>query len=184
MSVRIESSSTPISDTMREQIVAVYQAAFHAPPYNEPPEATTAFGERLARHSFHSGFRYWSATDTQTQHLVAFAYGYLTAPGQWWHDTVVQSLEHAQVDRWFTNAFELVELAVVPPWQAQGIGSQLHHAIVGAVEQQSIIASTLQNENPAVQFYLRHGWTIIQNNFLYPGSLQPSVILGYRTQKR
>lgn len=168
----------PPSDVV-DQLRAVYQAVFTRPPWNEPAAAVDAFPKRIAHHAQHTGFRCWGATVAETNRLAGFAYGYQTAPNQWWHDTVTADLPPDIIQRWFSNAFELVELAVHPDHQGQGVGSMLHAQIVQHAASRPVVTSTLEHDNPAVAFYLQRGWQVVRNQFRYPGHTDPSLILGF-----
>lgn len=129
-------------NNVRAQLVRVYQDVFSRPPWNEPPEAVSAFAERALLHAQRPAFRCVTAYHTDGGDLVGFAYGYTSASGQWWHDTITAVLSAEEVEQWFSNAFELVELAVLPTAQGQGIGGQLHDRIFAGIPHRTAVRNT------------------------------------------
>lgn len=168
-------------DGVVDDLRSVYQVVFTQPPWNEPQSAVDAFPERITKHAQRSGFRCWVATATETGRVAGFAYGFQTTPGEWWHDTVTAGLPPDTIQRWFTNAFELVELAVHPDYQGRGVGSALHTHIVQHAAPHPIVTSTDEHDNPAVQFYRQRGWHVVRAGFHYPGHSETSLILGFTT---
>ena len=68
------------------------------------------------------------------EQLVGFGYGYLIAPGQWWHDQVRAALDRRTAKTWLPGAFEVCELHVHPEHQSRGLGRQLLHALVAGAD--------------------------------------------------
>ncbi|HEX9012762.1 MAG TPA: GNAT family N-acetyltransferase, partial [Anaerolineaceae bacterium] len=101
--------------------------------------------------------------------LVGFAYGYSGAPGQWWYDTITVGMDPVLVDRWLSDYFEFVELAVDPGLQGQGIGGRLHDALLGCTRCATAALTTAQIVTPALHLYQRRGWTTIRSNYIFPG---------------
>lgn len=94
---------------------------------------------------------------TQDSHLLGPIYGYVTRPGQWWHDRVTPALDSDLVERWFRDSFVLVEFAVRPDSQGQGVGWRLHEAVLTDLPQPTAVTITHQQDNPAVSFYGNRG---------------------------
>src|SRR5690242_565024 len=94
-------------DSVADQLLDVYRAAFAPPPYNEDAAAVRRFATTLASHAQRDGFACVIAQDEQTRAVVGFGYGYRSQPGQWWYDTVTPLLPPAVVARWFGDCFEL-----------------------------------------------------------------------------
>jgi GNAT superfamily N-acetyltransferase len=159
-----------------DQIVAVYRAAFSPPPYRETEDDVARYAARLARHTTQDGFR--CAVAAEGDRLVGFAYGYVARPGQWWHDTVRAALDPATAARRLDGAFELVELAVIPPRQGQGIGGRLHDLVLAHAPAPNAVTTTAQHENPAVRFYRRRGWLPLLKDFAFPGARMTYLVLG------
>jgi hypothetical protein len=106
-----------------DDLVGVYREAFAAPPYYEDEASAERFRESVVEHASREGFRCVVANDDK---LVGFAYGYAGWAGSWWYERVSDALSEQQVGRWLEDYFELVELAVLPDRQGEGIGGTLH----------------------------------------------------------
>jgi ribosomal protein S18 acetylase RimI-like enzyme len=155
--VAIEPLAAAALEGARGAVIAVYAAAFAAPPYSEPPHAADRLAASLAIHAGRPGFRMRVARAADGG-IVGFGYGYASAPGQWWHDRVALSVGRDAAQRWLVGAFEVVELAVLPAWQGHGIGTRLLAALLDGVEQRTAVLSTLDAETAALRLYRRLGW--------------------------
>ena len=177
MAREIEISTIRDIESVHRQIVDIYRTVFALPPYCEPPEMADAFGDRLLdEHAGRDGFRCLLAFhDGQP---IGFAYGYHSAPGQFWHDIVRQALEPEVAAEWMDDAFEFVELAVLPDFQGSGTGSRLHDELLANLSERIAIATTVRDNNPALKFYLRRGWESLRDDFYFPGVQIPQVIIG------
>jgi len=84
------------------------------------------------QHTERPGFRAVGAfaESPDGEQLVGFGYGYLVAPGQWWHDQVRAALDRRTAKKWLPGAFEVCELHVHPEHQSRGLGRRLLHALV------------------------------------------------------
>lgn len=60
---------------------------------------------------------------------VGFGYGFPCSPEYWFGDLVDHVPKSARTER----LMGLCELAVRPPWQARGIGTRLHSALIKAI---------------------------------------------------
>lgn len=154
----------------------IYKEVFSGPPYYEPESSASAFVERLQDQTDREGWRLLTAE--QNGRLLGFVYGYISRPGQWWHDRVTPALEPGLVEQWFKNSFVLVEFAVRPSAQGQGVGSRLYDAIHNDVPQPMALTMTNQDENPAVNFYLNRGWQVLDEGFRFHDGDAPRLILG------
>lgn len=178
MSVLIQPCSAAETLAARDSICAVYGAAFAAPPYVRGPASAAAFADTLTRHVERPAFRCLVARDAGRGEIVGFSYGYRSAPGQWWHDVVARALGSAGSRRWLADAFELVELALLPAYQGQGSGGQLHDALLAAVAQPVAVLSTRQEETAALALYRNRGWIDLRRDFHFSGGSAPWLILG------
>jgi ribosomal protein S18 acetylase RimI-like enzyme len=110
--------------------------------------------------------------------LVGFAYGYLIAPGQWWHDQVRAALDRRTAKRWLPGAFEVCELHVHPDHQSRGLGRQLLHALVAGLPYPAALLSTPDNDTKAFRLYHADGFVDLARNHRFPGDSRPFAILG------
>lgn len=164
-------------DRVRDQVIDVYGRTFTHPPYNEQVASVRGFARSLSTYMERRGFRCYVARDRQ---VVGFAFGYTCARGQWWYDTVARRLEPRVVQTWFTNAFELVDLAVLPAYQGMGIGGRLHDKLLTGLPHETAVLSALQGETVAQHLYRRRGWRTLVSNFRFPRIDLVYQLLGLR----
>jgi GNAT superfamily N-acetyltransferase len=155
------------------ELADVYTSAFSAPPYNEPSRVTDGFGNMLDRHRRRLGFRLSAAFAGDGGRMIGFAYGYSSRPGQHWHDLMRSVLGADLAAHWLNDCFELVELAVLPERQHQGIGGELHDMLLSSVVHDRALLSTLGIETPARRLYRRRGWEEVVGGFSYPHTAGP-----------
>lgn len=137
------------------QMGAVYHAAFA--PYGEDDETAALFRDRsLPTHAGRDDFRCVVAVDDDA--LVGFGYGYRGARGQYWTDRVADLAPADVATAWLGGHFEVVELAVLPDAQGQGIGTALHDELLAGLPHPAALLSTWQQDTPARRLYLRRGW--------------------------
>lgn len=166
--LRRGSSSVEIQD--------VYIDAFTEPPYNEPASAGASFVERLQGETDRPGWTLLVAE--QNGRIAGFAYGYVTEPGQWWHDRVTAGLEPELVRRWFTESFVLVEFAVKRAARGKGLGSRLHDCLLDSQSQPTMVTMTHEHENDALAFYRQRGWQVVADGFRFSHGDASRMILG------
>jgi len=107
-----------------------------------------------------------------------FVYGCTSRAGQWWYDVVAAGLGPEQSTRWLNSAFEMIELAVMPPMQGQGIGGRLHDRLLVGLPHSTALLSTMQVETSAQRLYYQRGWTPLLENFYFPGVGDPYLVMG------
>jgi GNAT superfamily N-acetyltransferase len=121
------------------------------------------------------------ATLTSEGHLVGFAYGYHSEPGQWWHDQVRPSIPPGSRDQWLSDCFEVVELHVRPAAQGHGIGESQLRRLVAMTPARTTLLSTPEagaDTNRAWRLYRRTGFVDVVRNLMFPGDPRPFAILG------
>lgn len=159
------------------QIVAVYRSVFTLPPYNEPEENVSGFRESLGRYVSRPGFRCVVARDSP-QSILGFACGYASQCGFWWYDTVSSRLRPELAALWFADGFEVVEIAVIPEAQGNGLGGQLHDRLLQGLPYRTAL---LQNNRDALiplAMYRQRGWLVLAANFIFPGAEDSCIIMG------
>ena len=114
------------------------------------------------------------------EQLVAFGYGYLVAPGQWWHDQVRAALDRRTAKRWLPDAFEVCELHVHPDHQSRGLGRRLLHALLADLPQPAALLSTPDADTKAFRLYHADGFVDLARGYHFPGDARPFAILGAR----
>ena len=124
------------------------------------------------RHAARAGYRLAVAADGDT--IAGFGWGYVGERGQYWTDLVGQALPPSVTREWVGGHFELVELAVAPPWRRRGLGRRLHDTLLAGVGRRCLLSTDDDLEDPAVQLYLGRGWRKL-------GVLRPGVqVMGRR----
>jgi ribosomal protein S18 acetylase RimI-like enzyme len=134
------------------------------------------------QHTERPGFRAvgaFAATGSAEQ-LVGFSYGYLVAPGQWWHDQVRAALDRRTAKRWLPGAFEVCELHVHPDHQSRGVGRQLLHALLEGLPHPAALLSTPDTDTKAFRLYRADGFVDLARGYHFPGDARPFAILGAR----
>jgi ribosomal protein S18 acetylase RimI-like enzyme len=171
-----------IVEVVREvppEVVDVYREAFGASPHYEGEIEVARFAEQaLPRHAGRAGFRCAVARDGGA--VVGFAYGYTSAPGQWWHDWVAGLLSPAAARDWMNDAFELAELAVRPAAQGRGAGGRLHDAVLAGQPHETAVLSTRDEDTPARRLYRRRGWVPLLEGWRPTPAVPPLLFMGLR----
>ena len=180
MAIKIQCLSPIEAISHHGPLAAIYRAVFSGPPYHESEEAIAAFPTHFTRHAQNKDFRCVVARNGET--IVGVAYGYASRPGQWWHDAITAELDDGTEKRWFRDAFEFVELAVLPDHQARGIGGRLHDELLAVVGQKTAVLSTLYAETAAFHLYRKRGWQTLHAPFCFPGGDNPYRIMGRRVR--
>ncbi|GAC1440478.1 MAG: GNAT family N-acetyltransferase [Mycobacteriales bacterium] len=156
----------------REDLLDVYADAMEV-------SASTAKARRpiVSAHLDRDGLRAAAAVDTEGR-LVGVAYGYLGAPGQWWHDQVRGALPTDVADRWLTGAFEVCELHVRPPLQGRGVGRGLLDLLLSDVTTRTAVLTTPDKQTRARSFYRAGGWVDLTRGLMFPGDPRAFAVLG------
>ena len=134
----------------------------------------------IGAHVRRAGFRA-VATLTTDGHLAGFGYGYVSGPGQWWHDQVRSALDEAGRRRWLGDCFEVVELHVKPSAQGHGIGARQLRALLSMADGATVLLSTPEADelkSRAWRLYRRFGFEDVLREFIFPGDERAFAILG------
>ncbi len=163
----------------KDEIVAVYRAAFEPPPYRKGDDEVQAFAGSLAGQVARPGFRAVLALERgRAGAPVGFAFGHVGQPGQWWYDVVARALSPQERVQWLGDVFELVELAVAPPAQGRGVGGRLHDALLAGVQRRTAVLSTMHGETAARHLYDGRGWVLLLDSMSFPSARRPYAIMG------
>ena len=163
---------------IRDQIVAVYAAAFGPPPYNETAANVADFAETLAWHAKRTDFRCCVARTGDYGPIEGFAYGFTGRRGQWWTEVVARAMPPEMAEEWLGGHFELTDLAVHPRAQGHGIGGRLHDALLEGLPHRRVLLSTIQQETVAQRLYRRRGWVVLVPELLFPTRPFPFLVMG------
>lgn len=159
----------------RRQVAAVarvYAVAMDRPA--DVPSRMTVFSEHASRAGFRACFA------LEGSRVVGFGYGYLTAPGQWWHDVVAGALAPSVRDSWLSGAFELAELHVLPDFQGGGLGRALLTCVLAEAAAPRALLSTMDRDTPARHLYRSVGFVDLRTGFRFPGGAEDFCIMGAR----
>lgn len=132
------------------------------------------FAERFQRHRGYPGFRCFVAM--HDDQVMAFSYGYQSQEGQYYNGLLTRALGPELSERWLSNCFELVELAVEPSIRRQGLGRQLCRQLLADLPYRTAILTTQTNNQAARALYTSLGWQALLEPF-YPNTAQPFVIM-------
>jgi ribosomal protein S18 acetylase RimI-like enzyme len=161
------------------EALAIYGAAMGY----DSSVVTGRYGYAIA-HTEREGFRavgaFAALPGSREEALVGFGYGYLVAPGQWWHDQVRAALDRRTAKKWLPGAFEVCELHVHPDFQSRGLGRQLLHALVEDADAGAALLSTPDADTKAFRLYHADGFVDLARNHHFPGDARPFAILGAR----
>jgi GNAT superfamily N-acetyltransferase len=162
----------------QKHIVGVYREAFRASPYGKQEEEVLDFAESLLSHTQREGFRFVAATRGTSERMVGFAYGHLSVPGQFWYENVLKAMTVEMANEWLTQSFQLVEVAVTPETQGQGIGGRLHDCLLAGLPYGKAVLSTMRAETVAHWMYRKRGWRVLVEDMRFPGVDRPYQIMG------
>jgi len=139
--------------------------------------------EILPRHAARDGFRFIAARADRA--LAGFAYGYLGAPGQWWHDIVAAELDEERRGRWLPlGHFEFVELHVRPEFRRRGVGGRLHDELLSGLSAPTAVLSTQTDNEAATRLYQRRGWVTIAEPIRFSPAGRAFRIMGIALPRR
>ena len=174
MSARLRELTATELAARSDAVLSVYAEAMKV-------SASEAASRRsiLAGHLRRSGFRAHVAVDDDGR-MVGVAYGYLGAPGQWWHDKVADALTPEQERTWLDGAFEVCELHVRPADQGTGLGRSLLAALLVGPVAPTAILTTPDADTRARRFYRQGGWVDLRCGLRFPGDPRVFAVLGLR----
>ncbi len=152
-------------------VAAIWKEATGAEPLSAREFANGTF----PKHVSWPGFRMFVAAIDGN--AVGFIYGYRSMQGQWWHDEVRESLIEAGHTAWLANAFELAEVAVLPAFQGQGIGTRLIDAFLQGMAHPVLLAVEAVEERAHI-LYAAHGFRDLLTDFRYPGFEDRIIVMG------
>ena len=172
--VDIESWTGPQLAARINEAMAIYVIAMNYPSYAGAQRSVTARG-----HTGYAGFACRAAVRPDGG-LAGFAYGYTSAPGQWWHDLVRRAVSKHVAAEWLGDAFELSEMHVLPAYQGVGIGRRLLTSLAGSLPHGAVLLSTPDADTRAFRLYRSLGFVDLARGHLFPGDARPFAILGAR----
>ncbi len=156
----------------RDDLLDVYAEAMDV-----SAEAARSRRSIITTHLDRSSLRASAAIDDDGT-LVGVAYGYVGAPGQWWHDQVRSALTDSVAGSWLAGAFEVCELHVRPPFQGRGLGRALLDLLLAGPPAPTAVLTTPDKETRARSFYRADGWVDLVRGLMFPGDPRAFAVLG------
>ncbi len=78
---------------------------------------------------------------------------------------------------WDGAHLQIIDLALIPAWRGQGIGSQLLHGWLSRADAQGLsVGLHVESYNPAQNLYLRNGFAVAGENGVYLKMLRPPCL--------
>jgi len=158
-----------------EGAIGVYSRAFAEPPYSDPDRGKEIRDRMRDVHCLRAGYRAFCAV-TPEANVVGMIYGYHGETGQWWHDSVALILRPGLASQWLANSYEVVEVAVEPACQGQGIGTALVGKLLEGRPEATAVLST-RTDSRAHGLYRRLGFEVLTRMTFAPRGA-PFYIMG------
>jgi hypothetical protein len=168
MNVHIQVASPSEIEPLKADLVDIYLQAFRDPPYSKSRTEVDEFAHFLPIHAVASGFRLIIAIDSEKEKTVGFTYGRTATKGQPWHDMVETPLQSAGLAEWLIDAYQIVEMAVIPTAQRHGIGSRLHDRLLEGLPHKRALLTTIAAESAAYHLYSNKGWKVLLKKIIVP----------------
>ncbi len=162
------------SDPSFDAVVRLFSDSFFDGHYSDSDLQEAK--ENILKHSKRPGFRGITAFDGHGE-VIGFIYGYVSLPGQFYHNQLKKALDPEAADEWLTNSFELVELAVDKKFRRRGVGSHLHDALLGRLPCEKAILTVGKGNETARRFYLEKGWEILAPEAVVIPGIEPQTIM-------
>jgi ribosomal protein S18 acetylase RimI-like enzyme len=163
------------------RVYGLYTESFRGPPHREQ-ESRSQYLARWERHVERPRFVLLALESTGNhRRTVGFLYGYRSDPGTWWHDRVAANLPTRARGRWLADAFELVELGVIPRARGRGFGVSLVRRVLELATTRTVVLSTHRDRNPVVRLYLREGFEVIHPGMSFSEGGDPFVVMARQT---
>ena len=160
-------TSMPTSGPLFEGAISVYGDAFARPPYNDPDRGHEISARIRETHSAREGFAGFIAA-ADAGDVLGMVYGYKGQAGQWWHDAVARAVDRDTARTWFSDTYEVVEVAVHPNYQGQGVGAALVRKLLEGRPEATSVLST-RTDSRAHILYSRLGFEIVNEMRFSPG---------------
>lgn len=179
-SLEVPLMAWPGEGPLFDAVVDLYCRVWGDPPFARtvpvPPPDREEVAARLKRHAGYPGFR--GLVALESDRVVGFTYGYTSLPGQFYHEKLAAFLDPEETDRWLSDCFEYVELAVDPEVRRHGLGGRLLASLLEGLPHRRAILTTQVSNRPARSLYERYGWQVVRADFLPDPEGEPYVIMG------
>lgn len=167
--------SLPLRGPLFTGAMLAYSAAFAEPPYSDRMRSLEVRERLHGEHSRRPALRAFCAV-LPGDEVVGMTYGFRSLRGQPWHDAVALQIGFGPARTWLSNAYELAELAVAPPYQGFGIGRALIETLLRERSERTCVLST-RADSDAHLLYERVGFeTLCTMTFRNGGA--PFLVMG------
>ncbi len=180
MAVIVRSLANHQVGAIQDQLVAIYRAAFKAPPYCKGQDEVLEFARSLPQNLKRDDFRLVVAAENETDTLLGFCFGYKITPDLMWPKVVAKAVRPQIAAEWLVNSYQLVEMAVRPNFQGQGIGGLLHDRLLEGLSYRRAVLLTMAAESNATWMYHKRGWRVLLEAILFPGLARPYQLMGLK----
>ena len=136
----------------------------------------TTIKERIRKHSSYTGYK--GMILLSDKEVVGFSYGYTSLPGQYYHEKLAKEFTTEEYDKWLTNCFEFVELAVHPDYRKQGFGRMLVNQLLQNIQNETAVLTTQVNNSAARRLYESLNWLTLKEPFFPSDESNPYIIMG------
>ncbi|MFH9354996.1 GNAT family N-acetyltransferase [Kitasatospora sp. NPDC017646] len=109
---------------------------------------------QITAHTRHDGFALVVASSADQ--AVGFAYGFRCSPAYWYGEQLLPSITPDARDT--DSLAGICELAVLPDWQGQGVGTHLHTVLLEALSTEWVSLLVMPGNGPARRLYDRLGY--------------------------
>ncbi|MDL4841078.1 GNAT family N-acetyltransferase [Aquibacillus rhizosphaerae] len=147
---------------LEEDIVAIsclYREAFGDDEYTE--KDLNIIQKRIEKHSKYQGFKLVKCVN-DVNDVIGFAYGYTSSVGQFYRSLLELHLNEEEKNKWLSDCFEVVELAVSPTYRRKGIGTEVHDNLLTGLSHETAILTTQIDNYKARSLYMKMGWRTIK----------------------
>lgn len=155
----IEQGAGGLADKYFDQICALYDTVFSAPPFIWAPEDSEEHGRALSVLQQDSTFTVTVAREGQD--LLGFAYGHrLPVTHGWWNGFPTALAEDFTAE-WEGRTFTLTDFAVEKRFRGQGIGRQLHDTLLAGRREARAVLSVQPTALETRQIYEHWKWQYV-----------------------
>jgi GNAT superfamily N-acetyltransferase len=162
----------------QDRFATIYRHAFCLPPYRKEEDEVVDFVQSLPSHVEQAGFQMVVAFENEPAEMVGFAYGYANRPEHLFHTEVTKHIQPDLGRAWLLNSFRLVEMAVMPYAQGQGIGGRLHHHLLRGLPYEKAVLATMAAETKAYRMYRKRGWRVLLEEIFFPNVPRRYRVMG------
>ncbi len=164
-----------IDGPLFEGAIGVYSRAFAEPPYSDPDRGEEIRTRMRDVHCMRAGYAAYCAVAAGGE-VAGMIYGYHGETGQWWHDAVSRALRPALEVKWLADSYEVVEVAVEPACQGQGVGTELIQELLAGRPEATAVLST-RTDSRAHELYRRLGFEVLTRMTFAPRGA-PFYVMG------